>query len=496
MRDVAEDDEVDNFAGGVAREFELFGFGAVFADAAEGVVAFGLEEAEGVGGVGGGKSEIGEAASPGKENGLGGPGLVGIVAGVVGEIDARGKVALEFVALALVEDGEDGRDEGGDGFGGIVEDDDGGLVVGAHVDHGLVTGATAAVADVGVVADAFDLEAEAPGGLPVGVHELDALHLAERGGFEYLRLLGAQEAEVPGGEFAEVDDGGSVAGGGCDAARVEGLDEVAGAVTFDGTVGDGELFAVELHGHVGAGVGEAEGVDDVGLRVGGVGFARDGGHGFADESEAEVAVLEVALGGVESGLGGDDGLDLIVGGEGEVGACPVGLVGLAGQAGGVGEEAAEGDGSGVAGGWLERGPGEIGVDGGVKLDFAGFVLLHEGDGGEELGDGADGVDGLRRGGDGVALVDGAVALGPDEVVADDDAGGERGEVVVGLDAVKVCVNYGEGFGALGCGGGVGRGLGVDEGREKRSDADEGQQIVGLGHGLGQAPVGYEVCSRV
>lgn len=53
--DVAERDVVDDFAGGVAGEFDLFGFGAVFADAAEDVVALWLEELDAVGGVGGGE---------------------------------------------------------------------------------------------------------------------------------------------------------------------------------------------------------------------------------------------------------------------------------------------------------------------------------------------------------------------------------------------------------------------------------------------------------
>ncbi len=143
------------------------------------------------------------------------------------------------------------------------------------------------------------------------------------------------------------------------------------------------------------------------VRVGLVGY---GLHGFTDEGEAQVAVLEVALGGVESGLVGERGLDLGFGGKGKVGAGPVGAVGLAGKAGGVSEEAAQGDGAGVAGGRLEGGPGEVGGERRVELNFAGLDLLHERDGGEELGDGADGVDGLGAGGDGVLEVDGAVAL--------------------------------------------------------------------------------------
>lgn len=45
--DVAEGHEVDDVAGGIAVELDFFGFGAVFADAAEGVVALGFEEGEG-----------------------------------------------------------------------------------------------------------------------------------------------------------------------------------------------------------------------------------------------------------------------------------------------------------------------------------------------------------------------------------------------------------------------------------------------------------------
>ncbi len=447
-------------AGGVAVEFVFFAFGAVGAHTAEDVVAFGFEELEGGGGVGGGEGEFDEAAGPGEEDFFGGPGEVGVVACVVGEVDGDGGGAFELEAFALVEELEDGGDEGGDGFGGVVEEDDGGFVVGAHLDHGLLAWAVTAVADVGVVGEAFDLEAEAPGDLPVGVHVLEALHLAEGGGAEEFGGFGAEEAEVPGGELGEVYDGGGVAGGGGEAAGVEGLDEVAGAVALGSAVGDGELFAVELEGHVGAGVGEVEGGEDVGLGVVGIGLVGDGFYGFANEGEAEVAVLEVALGGVEHGLSGEGGLDLGFGGKGEVGAGPVGGVGLAWEAGGVSEKAAEGDGYGVAGGGLEGGPGEVGGEGRVELDLAGFYLLHEGDGGEELGDGANGVDGGGGGGDGVVEVDGAVAFGPGEVVAEDDAGGEGGEVVVGLDAVEVGVDEGEGFGV---GGGVGGGCGLGVG---------------------------------
>ncbi len=162
------------------------------------------------------------------------------MAGVVGEGDAGGEGAFELVALALVEEREDVGDEGLYLLGGVVEEDDGGLVVGTHVDGGLIAGTVAAVAYVGVVADAFNLEAEAQLIFQSGSMYWTRCISREGGGLEDVLLgfgvwgrFGAEEAEVPGGELAEVDDGGGVAGGGRDAASVEGLDYVARAIALD-----------------------------------------------------------------------------------------------------------------------------------------------------------------------------------------------------------------------------------------------------------------------
>ena len=115
----------------------------------------------------------------------------------------------------------------------------------------------------------------------------------------------------------------------------------------------------------------------MGTGVLGVGFAGDGFDGLADEGEAKVAVLEVALGGVERRLVGDGGADLLAGGEGVVRLGPVGELGLARQASGVREGTAESDGDAVFTGGFERRPGEIGGERLIETDTAGFVLLHE-----------------------------------------------------------------------------------------------------------------------
>ncbi len=181
--------------------------------------------------------------------------------------------------------------------GAGLHGDDGELVFVAHGENGVVPGAIAAVADVGVVVEAFDGKAEAAAGFPVGIHELDALHFAEGVGLEDFFLVGAEEAELPGGEFGEVLDSGSVTGGGGDAAGVEGLQEGAGAIALDGAKADSELFPIEIHWHRETCVVEAERFEDVLAGVIGVVLTGDSGDGFTDESQAEVAVLEDAFGG-------------------------------------------------------------------------------------------------------------------------------------------------------------------------------------------------------
>ncbi len=56
--------EAGDLSGGIADEFEFFGFAAVFANATEEVVAFGFEGGEITGGVSGRDTEQGETTGP------------------------------------------------------------------------------------------------------------------------------------------------------------------------------------------------------------------------------------------------------------------------------------------------------------------------------------------------------------------------------------------------------------------------------------------------
>ena len=104
------------------------------------------------------------------------------------------------------------------------------------------------MSDIDVVVPVIDREAKAPTGLPVRIHELDALHLAQGRSLQDVHQAGAQQAELPGGELAEILDRGGVAGGRSNATSVEWLDEVAGTIALQGSVADSQALSIEILG--------------------------------------------------------------------------------------------------------------------------------------------------------------------------------------------------------------------------------------------------------
>ncbi len=214
-----------------------------------------------------------------------------------------------------------------------------------------------------------------------------------------------------------------------------------------------------------AGVGHAEGLEDVLLGVDVEGLAGEGFDDVAEEDEVDVGVLEVVAGGgfEGGGEGAVDAFGFVWGGE----APRVAEVDVGGFAGGMGEKHAEGD-EGAGGVVVGVEGGEVALDGVVEAgDLALLVELHDGrGGGEALAEGGhveDGVFGHGLGGGGLAVEAGftgelaeAVGLLEDDgtVVADEDDGswgavGGDGGVEKGGDGAEV--GGGGGRRLCGCG---------------------------------------------
>src|SRR6266481_7571582 len=85
----------------------------------------------------------------------------------------------------------------------------------------MITRTIAVMTDVGLIIIADYFEPQAPHVLPSGIHELDALHFAQRGGLQYFLLIGTWHAEIPRSELSEILDGGREACSRRHCARVE-----------------------------------------------------------------------------------------------------------------------------------------------------------------------------------------------------------------------------------------------------------------------------------
>ncbi len=344
--------------------------------------------------------------------------------------------------------------------GGFAEGVDPGLgAVGAAVAEGA-----RGECGGGALGLAGDAPAEGPGaavgeaGFEVsggdGGHELDGFGFEEAFTVEGSFVedhLGKAGIVGSGGEESAV--GGGVAGAVGDVVFVEDEDLGFGEGTVFEFVGLGEACFLS-RGEVEGGIGHTEGAEEAVIEEGLEGLAGDDFDDSAEGVDAGLVVFPPGAGDEAEGAGGEAGDEI---GEGFGGFGFFG--GVVGEAGGVGEEVADGDLGGGAIGVFEVGEfGDVLFDGVVDGEKVLFDEHHDGGGGDGLGHGGDPEDVVgSHGGFGgeVGVADGAAvgdALGLDD---DGDGAGDLVLVDVFLDGL------GDGL-EVGCGGGA---AGGDEGEE-------------------------------
>jgi len=300
-------------------------------------------------------------------------------AGVVGGVGHDGGVGgrCRRVGERLIAeggfDGVDGELDDGPVETSVAHGDDAEAVVHVHFKEGGEAGDAAAMLDDGVAAFLAHDEA-------VGVVVEGGLGELREGCFGEDAARGRGTAvKDHAGVREHVGGGGGVAAVGGEVFEPGLLDEVAGV--GPAAVTRGERGA---KGVVDGGVGgtHAEWIEDAAAGDGGVTVVIDVLEDVAEDLEAEVGI-PVMLAGCVGRLEVADG----EGGEGDGGE--VGAIVL--EAGGVSEEVVDGDGA-VFG--FDCEPGQVFGEGGLRIEAAFVVELHEADGGEGLGDGSDVEEGV------------------------------------------------------------------------------------------------------
>ncbi len=239
------------------------------------------------------------------------------------------------------------------------------------------------------------------------MHRVDAGRREDGGGVGPLR----------GEELRHVDDGGVHRAAEADAAEILVGQHLGRPGAGGAGIAGGEPGALAF-GEAGGGGVHAEGGEDFRRHPIVPGLACDLLERVAEQGDGEVGVFPARAGGI--GLLGDlqqfhQAFDRREG----LAAVPVGVGRVLAEAGGVGDEMAEGDEGGAGMAVRDLQLRHVGLHRVVEAQRAGVAELHEHGGGEQLGDGADGVDGVGRGGGAGGDVSLAEAVRPDRAIAPD-----------------------------------------------------------------------------
>ena len=284
------------------------------------------------------------------------------------------------------------------------------------------------MADERLLADAHDAEAQPPARLPVGLEPVHAVHLAQRAAAQDLGASRGPAAELQHREAREVVHRRGHVGGGGDAARVG--ERRGGAAS----VGQPARKAareprVRRIGRADERARHAERLQHVVGDVVGIGLAGGRRHDLAGERQREVRVLPSRLRREHRLLPGQALPEPLR--RRELALRPVREGRLARQSRGMGDEVPDGDRRRVGVPARDGEPRQVARHGIVELQRARVAELEDRRRGEELGDGGDAVERVRRGG----RVPGGIRLAeprrPHQLLIVDDPDRQRGQPAIG-----------------------------------------------------------------
>ncbi len=240
------------------------------------------------------------------------------------------------------------------------------------------------MAGKGSITLAPDAEAQAPGHLEVLVDPVNALHLAQTGCAQQAIALPVQGAELPAGEFRKVIDVGRKSCGRGDASGLIGRDHIPGAVTFERCMADRQLLTAQVLRHVGRCIVHAQWIQQSLAHVIRKRLARNGFDDLAHQGQAQIGILPVAGGRVQSLLLPEALADFFLGRERIIRISPVREIGLARQAGGMGQQSADRDRFVIGMSVVDIEPVQVFGHRVIETQLPGLALLHQADAGKQL----------------------------------------------------------------------------------------------------------------